>query len=299
MTESTFNPNHLMSLLPSVVTDSVYCYPPASPQDYEAVCNYCGVDWASRSIRVPADDFYESLNKDQVKSLRTFQDNLLHFFEHFDTVIRSAAVKQAIGFNTFESVLFNRIGKDLEEKGWLVFVKMTRNFIDQLRQHSTDTKDSRSSNNNNNNSNTNTQQRESQSFNDVIVDNLCDGDLEKALKLVPSRELARQLGVSDQKLRREIYLARQRALNKRPVPKKSSDDASFDDAIPIFAGSVNMPSFMSDINIPTTCAIIPTCASPLSSTSSSDFDLENSHFQLIESPLEGWQSWLNIDMIEL
>lgn len=51
------------------------------------------------------------------------------------------------------------------------------------------------------------------------IDKLLGGNTKAALALVPSRELARKLGVSDQKLRREIYLARQRALqtdhNKR------------------------------------------------------------------------------------
>jgi hypothetical protein len=44
------------------------------------------------------------------------------------------------------------------------------------------------------------------------LDVLLQGRLEQALTLVPSRELARKLGMSDQKLRREIYLARQRAM---------------------------------------------------------------------------------------
>ena len=272
MTESTFDPALLKSLIPDV-TQSKFS---SLSHIYKNICNYCGVDWERRCIRIPAESFYESLNPDQVKSLRTFQGNLMHFFEHFDAIINQSF----IGFNVTNSIFVKRIRKDLDERAIKVFIKMTHNLIDQLNQHDN-----------------NPQTRESSS-NDVIIDNLCDGDLEKTLKLVPSRELARQLGISDQKLRREIYLARQRALKKRSHSQQYSNDDNFEIRITKF-GDLILDS-INNTNI-------PTCASPLSSTSNdssrnvlSDFELENSNqFELIESPLEGWHSWLNIDMIEL
>ena len=270
MTESTFNPSELISIIASTEFYS-------SAPIYQNVGKYCGVDWAGRCIQVPAEEFSDSLNPEQVKSLRTFQDNMLHFFEHFDAVMLSTISKEIGGFNANESIFIRRLVRDLEGKGLAIFTKMVHNFIDQFGQ----ARGSPPSNN--------AQIREFQSFNSVIVDNLCDGDLGKTLKLVPSRGLARQLGVSDQKLRREIYLARQRALKKRPLPKKPVEGPSDD--------------FMINYNE----LSIPTCASPLSSASSasasSEFEFElgnnNSQFQFIESPLEGWQSWLNVDMIEL
>ena len=262
MTEMTFNAAFLESLIQSTH--------PSSSTIYNRVCDYCGVDWNGRCVRIPAEEFLESLNPDQVKSLETFQGNLMHFFEHFDTMSNPNISNEPAAFPVFNinnSIFAKRILKDFEEKALQVFVKMTRNLVDQLRQQDR-----------------NPQKYQTGSF-DAFIENLCDGDLEKTLKIVPSRALARQLGVSDQKLRREIYLARQRVLKKHSLLKEdpSNEDAESN----ISASDEPMLDSHDDLNI-------PTCASPLSSVYPDSpkkrlFDLDTEdlkQYELVDSWIE-------------
>lgn len=236
----------------------------------EEICKSCGVCWETRVINVSADNFHLSPN--QKHALKTFQMNLLHFFEHFDEFL---TIKSIFKLQTFIETL----RKDFEKRAIGVFQSMTRNFIKNLSETAED--DPKSADN--------------------LIINLCSGDLEKTLKLVPSRDLARQLGISDQKLRREIYLARQRALKKRPKPKYYSEvsTTSSDDSCDILDELKNADEskFEGYFDLE-----IPTCASPISTVSSNTerFDDVVMEQQKEEEVIDEWsiESLIRSDLYE-
>lgn len=255
-----FDPNHLIKL----ISEFDYLNNFDDSKIIEEICEYCGVSWGSHAIKVPADVLGEILNPSQAQALGTFQMNLVHFFEHFDGFLN-------IKLTAFKSQVFiNSLKKDFQKRAISVFQLMTRNFIKNLLETANNSK----SNENN------------------LIENLCSGDLEKTLKFVPSRDLARQLGISDQKLRREIYLARQRALKKRPTPKiylekdlttssttstitaartaarteaEITSSSLVSDIVPKNLKNVDESKFEEYFNLE-----IPTCASPISDMPSHD-----------------------------
>jgi hypothetical protein len=255
-----FDPNHLIKL----ISEFDYLNNFDDSKIIEEICEYCGVSWGSHAIKVPADVLGEILSPSQAQALGTFQMNLVHFFEHFDGFLN-------IKLTAFKSQVFiNSLKKDFQKRAISVFQLMTRNFIKNLLETANNSK----SNENN------------------LIENLCSGDLEKTLKFVPSRDLARQLGISDQKLRREIYLARQRALKKRPTPKiylekdltsstttstitaarteaaeipEITSSSLVSDIVPKDLKNVDESKFEEYFNLE-----IPTCASPISDMPSHD-----------------------------
>jgi hypothetical protein len=251
-----FDPNHLIKL----ISEFDYLNNFDDSKIIEEICEYCGVSWGSHAIKVPADVLGEILSQSQAQALGTFQMNLVHFFEHFDGFLN-------IKLTAFKSQVFiNSLKKDFQKRAISVFQLMTRNFIKNLLETANNSK----SNENN------------------LIENLCSGDLEKTLKFVPSRDLARQLGISDQKLRREIYLARQRALKKRPTPKiylekdlttssttstitaarteaEITSSSLVSDIVPKDLKNVDESKFEEYFNLE-----IPTCASPISDMPSHD-----------------------------
>lgn len=232
---TSFDPNHLIKLVSDFDE-----YPQGGLRNHqvaEEICKYCGVCWDAHVIKVKADDMGIFLNSTQLTALSTFQNNIVHFFEHFDKLVNFESTELK------SKVFVNKLMRDFEKRALGVFHLMTRNFVDQiLKNHNL----------------MDTHLTESKAVNGSLIENLCDGDLEKTLKLVPSRNLARQLGISDQRLRREIYLARQRALKKRPIPKYYMKEDWHD--IPEGFKSADESKFEGYFDLE-----IPTCASPISS----------------------------------
>lgn len=210
------------------------------------ICEYCGICWDTHVIKVSADYFGTFLNPNQMVALSTFQTNLLQFFKIFDNFVNFKPTE-------FRSkILLNSRTKCFEKRAVGVFQTKTRNFVQSLLEASSPVSKSTES----------------------LIENLCAGDLEKTLKIVPSRNLARQLGVSDQKLRREIYLARQRALKKRPIPKCASLS---DDGIPEEFKEVDESKFEGYFDLE-----IPTCASPISSSSEKQQQHEDEDVEFVD-----------------
>lgn len=228
-------------------------------EDFEVIkeiCKCCGVCWNSHVIKVPADDLNGLLQPHQLMALSTFQTNIVHFFEYFNQFFKLKSTNE-LGSQIF----INNLMKDFEKRAIGVFQTMTHNFINNFM--------------------------DSAKSNSCLIDDLCSGDLEKTLKLVPSRELACQLGISDQKLRREIYLARQRALKKRPIPKyfyerDSSSSTSSDNSNNNAILDADEGKFEEYFNLE-----IPTCASPISTVSSSSSEkMSNFDDESMECPQE-------------
>ena len=224
-----FDSNHLIKLVSEFDKNNF---------GIEEICKYCGICWDNHVIKISADDLGKLLDQNQIHALSTFQMNLVHFFEYFDKFLN-------IKMTEFKSKTFiNSLIKDFEKRAVEVFKLMTRNFIKNLLETASDAKANEN----------------------LIIENLCSGDLEKTLKLVPSRDLARQLGISDQKLRREIYLARQRALKKRPTPKyffERETRIPADEILDEIKNVVDESKFDEYFDLE-----IPTCASPISEVSS-------------------------------
>lgn len=242
---TSFDPNHLLKLVSKF--DKCAQVEFKNHQIAEEICKYCGVCWETHVIKVKADDMGIFLNSTQLAALSTFQNNLVHFFEHFDKFINFEATELK------SKIFISKLRRDFEKRAVGVFHLMTRNFVDLiLKNHSL----------------MNATITESKAVSGSLIEDLCDGDLEKTLKLVPSRNLARQLGISDQRLRREIYLARQRALKKRPIPKCYMKDESSEE---FKSADENQFERYFDLDI-------PTCASPISSDeklSEKDVDSHN------------------------
>lgn len=240
--------------------------------DILRICDYCGICFDSRKILREDRDF-GGLNPDQLASLRTFQENIVHFFDYYDKFM-SITQTQSRYF-----LLFDKFINDFEARAVQVFHQMAQNFAIQFSTSKT----------------LPTSRRGGliRHMNDFMKD-LCAGDMKKILKLVPSRELARDLGISDLQLRREIYLARQRVLNKRPVLKhknkkkkeQEKESETFDQQCKIFDN-----------------ADIPTCASPVSSirmssnmeTYHDEDSIGNNELQFVDDSLT---EWIHSDMID-
>lgn len=238
------DPEHLKKLIGSIPG----CTLNLQLKDLEAVktiCSYCGICWEEGKIKAKSEDTNDMTKTEKMVALGIFQENLVHFFEHFDKFLQVATVGE---FSSW--VLTKAICADFEQRAIEVFKAMACNFHDQL------VKPGRSV--------------ESHVADDStgLIESLCAGDLERALKLVPSRELARQMGISDQRLRREIYLARQRALKKRPLSKsakrrKQADVDADTDVDTVRADTENEIDYGAYFDME-----IVTCASPPSSTTS-------------------------------
>lgn len=245
--------------------------------DISAICEYCGVCYESRIILWEGGEHLSGMTNDQKSSLKTFQGNLIHFFGYYDTFMTT--------FHSNKSshpLLFN-LAVDFDTRAVQVFHQMAYNFIVQLNKASIN----------------NTSIRPNRK-NEKFIKDLLSGDPKKTLKLVPSRGLARELGMSDIHLRREIYMARQRALNKRPVPKRIQKEIA-PTPIDNDKGQESLNTIM-DVDI-------PTCASPASSTTSSyifpeEFDFIGGEDCLLveeEENDDGWtviKGWLNSDLID-
>lgn len=237
-------------------------------EEIERVSADCGVSWKDGEIKIAAAEMYD-LKEGQVKSLAIFQNNLLNLIQLYTTL--QFKIHQSDGLILYQSNWFHRIQLDYEAKIAQVFYEMVRNLLAVLKM--------------NHNSHQNHQPISSTTFNEFI-----SGDPEKTLSVVPSRELACKLGISDQKLRREIYLARQRVLKSRE--KGKSKDAYvryFDDFL--------------DAN---DCIVVNTCASPPSSTiHSENEETTTTDEEMITTTMseetDGWTSietWLKSDMFE-
>ena len=213
------------------------------------ICQLCGVCWETRNIQIPASKMIGKLDSNQIVSLGVFQNNVIHFFEHFDNFMKINST-----YSVDNCPLFSGIAKNFEKRATKVFLEMARNFVDQVlqteailgKQHKTSGNECNFGG----------------SISDKLINKLCSGDLEKTLKLVPSRELARQMGISDLRLRREIYVARQRALKKRPIAKiKTINRAN--------KSEYKTTDFFSDDFDNYFDIAVTTCASPPSSTQTS------------------------------
>lgn len=217
----------------------------------------------------------DTLNANQNRALHTFRQNMEHFCQLWTDTTATLVTLQS-------APLIAEIRADLHCRSVDVFCHMCENFLDQMRISSGSFSDTR-----------------------TLV-GLLEGDLKGALKLVPSRRLARQLHMSDQKLRREIYLARQRALHKDVAPKRSlsredrQSDGATEDAVEDFRDDV----LMEHISVPT-CASPPSASSSVSVSCWSDNELESRVESRVESRApcinDDWldiETWLNSELFE-
>lgn len=268
----------------------------ASFEDIARVCESCGVIWKDEGKIVVSASEMNGLGKSQANSLSVFQNNLLqliHLHASFQLKLQKIDSKD---FVLYQSFWLRQVNSDFEARLRRVFYEMVRNLLAVLQLQDQQDEEKRLNENS----------IASNSFNEFI-----SGNPEKMLNVVPSRELARKLGLSDQKLRREIYLARQRVLK----PPRSSKER--------ISAAVRSEGFFNgmDSSFP---IVIPTCASPPSSTihsspESSDDEMEelenvnnyNNTIEQVESnceetlkiseDIDGWTSidtWLKSDMFE-
>lgn len=241
-----FDPEHLKKLIVEIPVDKENLEF-QNVAAIKSICNYCGVSCWWGECKSP-ESHHLVIPNEYAVALKTFQDNLGHFFEHFHKFFQVAhGVAEFAPWTLTKSFV-----GDFEKRAIEVFRVMALNLYDQLvKGHvvrsAAPTTDGFSA--------------------PCLIENLCEGDLEKALKLVPSRELARQLGISDQRLRREIYLARQRALKKRPMSSKQREqerDQEHEEEEEDYGGYFDLE--------------IITCASPPSSTTTTSSSKETAAF---------------------
>lgn len=275
MTITKFDPDNLKRLIDEIPEIDLNLRSENIFELIKTICEYCGVCWDERKIRKKPENFDgKTMRTEQLIALKIFQENIIHYLEHFDKFLKVATVGE---FSCW--FLTKNICADFEFRSIQVFKIMARNFCDQMTGKNRKT----------------FVELCSRQQNPVgLIEGLCEGDLERALKLVPSRDLARQLGISDQKLRREIYLARQRALKKRPMAKSSGDDSD------TITNQINYGAYF-DMEI-------VTCASPPSSTISSiSKDYSDNDQMVIESGtgessgiIDEWsiESLIHSDLIE-
>lgn len=227
----------------------------------ELIFKKFGVSLQDRKILQPAWTF-ENLNQNQKSDLATFQNNLLCFRDKFSSFIQCVSEYNSI------PPLIQSILKEFHKKSVQVIKKMCENLLEQMRW-----KDPRLD--------------PTESVDERIIEELFSGNINESLKVVPSRELACQLGISDQKLRREIYSARQRAIlmkgenadggmigknkkGKNKITSSPSDSRASSKTAVSVSDEDAAESYFSDFY----ARDIPTCASPPSSTTQAQSDAE-------------------------
>ena len=240
-----FEPKQLIAMLSNfdMNTKNVRSHP-----DIKLICEYCGVCLDTRAARSIA---MEGLSATQLISLKVFQENVVQLLELHNKFLLNVI---PIPSHSTPFLLSQNISRDFEARAVSVFNAMAWNFVSQLGEVT----------------NKNTGPNEDE---DDFINSLCAGDLKNILNLVPSRKLARDLGVSDSRLRRGIYLARQRVLKKRAIPKKlqllqelqiSRDEAKsqgLENQNQSRIENANADPFEDFFGVE-----VPTCASPVSST---------------------------------